>query len=1106
MIKKTNLNKKEKVARYALSLVGVTAAFILRITIVHFVGPGLPTYITFYPFIMFVAIFGGLGPGFLVTIVSAISIDYWLLLPLGILKFGNAADAVGLVFFVVMGVLISAVVDYYRRNQKKSMEAIRLANSYNRTLIEASLDPLVTISAEGKITDVNQSTSDVIGLSREELIGTDFSGYFTEPEKAREGYRQVFDKGFVSDYPLTIRHKDGKIIHVLYNASVYKDVNGNILGVFAAARNVTESNRLMRELKETKNLLDNILESSTKYSIIGKDLNYSIVSWNEGARRNYGYTAEEIMGKNSNILHTPEDIDSGAVDKTLKVAYEKGIAEAEFERVRKNGSRFIASVVVTRRNDNSGRPIGYLLISNDISEKKRAEEQVRQASQYARSLIEASLDPLVTISVNGKITDVNEATIKATGLFRENLIGTDFSDYFTEPQKAQAGYRQVFAKGFVTDYPLTIRHKDGRLMDVLYNATVYKDIQGNVLGVFAAARDVTAQKQASQYARSLIEASLDPLVTISADGKITDVNEATIKATGLSREKLIGTDFSNYFTEPQKAQAGYRQVFARGFVTDYPLTIRHKDGRLMDVLYNATVYKDNRGNVSGVFAAARDVTAQKQSAQYARSLIEASLDPLVTISAEGKITDVNEATIKATGLSRGELIDTDFSNYFTEPQKAQAGYRQVFAKGFVTDYPLTIRHKDGKLMDVLYNATIYKDTRGNVLGVFAAARDVTVQKQASQYARSLIEASLDPLVTISADGKITDVNEATIKATGLSREKLIGTDFSNYFTEPQKAQAGYRQVFARGFVTDYPLTIRHKDGRLMDVLYNATVYKDNRGNVLGVFAAARDVTAQKKAELELKRHRDNLELLVKERTFDLEESNSKLARSNENLEQFAYVASHDLQEPLRIMSSYSQLLERRYKNTLDKDADEFISFIVEAAGRMQRLITDLLAYSRLRHTELPMTVIDCNKLLSRVIDSMSLTIKEANAGVTYDKLPLVNGHEVNLMQLFQNLIGNALKFHSNEPPRVHISAKKTGGGWLFSVKDNGIGIELQYHDRIFMIFQRLHRKDEYAGTGIGLAICKKIVENHGGRIWVESDLNKGSTFHFTILTEEVKNG
>src|SRR5439155_1149384 len=319
------------------------------------------------------------------------------------------------------------------------------------------------------------------------------------------------------------------------------------------------------------------------------------------------------------------------------------------------------------------------------------------------------------------------------------------------------------------------------------------------------------------------------------------------------RVKQGGSPISVSLTE--QAGAGYREAFSKGSVTDYPLTIRHKDGRLTDVLYNATVYKDSQGKTLGIFAAARDVTEQKQASQYARSLIEASLDPLVTISPKGKITDVNEGSIKVTGVSREKLIGTDFSDYFTEPEKAREGYQQVFSKGSVTDYPLTIRHRKRRLTDVLYNASVYKDARGNVLGLFAAARDVTAQKHASQYARSLIDASLDPLVTISPEGKITDVNEASIKVTGVPSEKLIGTDFSDYFTEPNNAREGYKQVFVRVSVTDYALTIRHHNGTHTHVLYNASVYKDVNGNVLGVFAAARDVNAQKKAEAEVAEQR-----------------------------------------------------------------------------------------------------------------------------------------------------------------------------------------------------------------------------------------------------------
>ncbi|HEV3333980.1 MAG TPA: PAS domain-containing protein [Bryobacteraceae bacterium] len=619
-------------------------------------------------------------------------------------------------------------------------------------------------------------------------------------------------------------------------------------------------NSIVGTPQETVDFITNILESSTEYSVVAKDLEGKILLWNEGARRLYGYEPEEVVGvANSSILHTPEDILAGVPRQIMQTAIEQHKWEGTLTRQRKNGEQFLARVVITPRYDATGTPTGLLMISKDITGEVRI-------TQYARSLIESSLDPLVTISPEGKITDVNEATVKVTGVPRERLIGTDFSNYFTEPERARSGYREVFEKGFVTDYPLTIHHEGGRLTDVLYNASVYKDANGAVLGVFAAARDVTAQKQASQYARSLIEASLDPLVTISADGKITDVNEATVRVTGLAREKLIGTDFSNYFTEPEQARAGYRRVFEQGFVTDYPLTIRHEGGRLSDVLYNASEYKDAAGKVLGVFAAARDITAQKQASQYARSLIEASLDPLVTISPEGTITDVNEATVRVNGVPRTELIGTDFSNYFTAPDQAREGYRKVFEKGFVTDYPLTIRHASGKLTWVLYNASVYRDVKGHVLGVFASARDITAQKQASQYARSLIEASLDPLVTISPEGIITDVNEATVKVTGVSREKLIGTDFSNYFTEPDKARVGYREVFEKGFVTNYPLTIRQESGKLTDVLYNASIYRDTEGNPLGIFAAARDVTESRRVTREFTETKNFLDNILQSST------------------------------------------------------------------------------------------------------------------------------------------------------------------------------------------------------------------------------------------------
>ena len=223
-----------------------------------------------------------------------------------------------------------------------------------------------------------------------------------------------------------------------------------------------------------------------------------------------------------------------------------------------------------------------------------------------------------------------------------------------------------------------------------------------------------------------------------------------------------------------------------------------------------------------------------------------------------------------------------------------------------------------------------------------------------------------------------------------------------------------------------------------------------------------------------------------------------LARSNAELEQFAYVASHDLQEPLRMVASFSQLLAKRYQGKLDKDADEFIAFAVDGATRMQQLINDLLAYSRVGTRGKPPAPMDLNEVLAHAEANLNEAIRESGAVVTHGPLPTVDGDQVQMIQLFQNLLANAIKFRSQEPPRIQVSAQAQEGDWLLAVQDNGIGIAPEHQERIFAIFQRLHHRREYPGTGIGLALCKKIVERHGGRIWVDSIPGQGATFNFNI--------
>jgi light-regulated signal transduction histidine kinase (bacteriophytochrome) len=235
----------------------------------------------------------------------------------------------------------------------------------------------------------------------------------------------------------------------------------------------------------------------------------------------------------------------------------------------------------------------------------------------------------------------------------------------------------------------------------------------------------------------------------------------------------------------------------------------------------------------------------------------------------------------------------------------------------------------------------------------------------------------------------------------------------------------------------------------------------------------------------------------------LEEKARELERSNQELEQFAYVASHDLQEPLRMISSYTQLLARRYAEKLDQDGHEFVKFAVDGAARMQALINDLLAYSRVGTKAKAFAPVDTGEVLGRVLKNLEIAIQESRAQIKVDPLPAITGDGTQLTQLFQNLLGNAIKFSGEQPPAIQVSATRQPGDgperWRFEVTDQGIGIEPQHFDRIFVIFQRLHSREEYPGTGIGLAVCKKIVERHGGQIWVESKPGLGTTFHFTLL-------
>ena len=366
---------------------------------------------------------------------------------------------------------------------------------------------------------------------------------------------------------------------------------------------------------------------------------------------------------------------------------------------------------------------------------------------------------------------------------------------------------------------------------------------------------------------------------------------------------------------------------------------------------------------------------------------------------------------------------------------------------------------------------------------------------ANAYNRSLIEASLDPLVTIGPDGKITDVNAATEKITGHSREELIGTDFMDYFSEPDKAKAGYQKVFRDGFVHNYALEICDKDGHLTPVLYNASIYRDEAGQVIGVFAAARDITDRKRAEEEVRTLNAELEQRVVQRTTQLE-------AANKELEAFSYSVSHDLRAPLRAIDGFSRVILEDYTNKLDDEGKRYLNIIESNTKKMGQLIDDLLVFSRLGRQEIRVSEMNMGKLAKAVSEELKLAVPERKLKFTINTLIPAQGDKAMIRQVFVNLLSNAVKFtRPKERGVIEVDGRSEGNENVYTVKDNGVGFDMQYVNKLFGVFQRVHSAEEFEGTGVGLAIVQRIIHRHGGRVWAEGKVNEGATFYFTLLRE-----
>lgn len=523
----------------------------------------------------------------------------------------------------------------------------------------------------------------------------------------------------------------------------------------------------------------------------------------------------------------------------------------------------------------------------------------------------------------------------------------------------------------------------------------------------------------------------------------------------------------------------------------------------------------------------RQVLALQRSEQRLRLMVENL--PAGAIHVEGDTVLLNRATERLTGYSRDELTTLESWGRALHGERYdefRALYEDDRRQGFPAPRTVPVRRKDGEVRHVKFTAYAYEQ------GEVWLLNDVTEQRKAEEALRAAARqqaavaelgqmalAGTPPVELMnrmvgticqvlgvryclvlerSPEGRhlvarcgtgwreavsgctVAEADDSSYGSYALwAREPLIVTDFTRESRFPTPTL-----LVEHGVISGMSVTIPGEDtaiGLLGAYADEARPFSEDEAYFLQAMANVLATAMQRKAAEEA-----------------MTRQKEELARSNDELEKFAYVASHDLQEPLRMVSSYTQLLARRYQGRLDEDADEFIGYAVDGATQMQSLINDLLAYSRVGSRGREFTPISCEEVLERALTNLKLTIEDNGATISHDPLPTVTADASQMVQLLQNLIGNAIKFKGQSPPRVHLSAQVESGEWVFCVQDNGIGIDPQFAERIFVVFQRLHSRVDYPGTGIGLAICKRIVERHGGRIWVDSKPETGSRFYFTI--------
>ena len=595
--------------------------------------------------------------------------------------------------------------------------------------------------------------------------------------------------------------------------------------------------------------------------------------------------------------------------------------------------------------------------------------------------------------------------------------------------------------------------------------------------------------------RDFIENAAVAMHWMAEDGTILWANAAELQLLGYSRDEYVGHNILEFHVDEPAIVDILNRLKRDEELRGYEARLRCRDGSIRYAAINSRVYRQD-GRFIHTHCITFDITEQKKASELHAQLsaiVDSSDDAILSKDLNGTIQSWNRGAQRIFGYTVEEIVGKHISTLATPDRVDEIpNILERLVRGERIDHYETKRKtKDGRIVDISLSVSPIRDASGTIVGAVKVARDITGQKNLTEVQERLaaiVESSDDAIISKDLNGIIRSWNRGAERLFGYKPEEIIGKHIST-LAAPDRVDEipNILERLVRGERIDHYETKRKtKAGKIVTVSLTVSPIRNEKGAIIGASKVARDITARERQEQALR------------------EANDALTRANADLHQFAYSASHDLQEPLRMVSTYSELLKKEFGSKLGPSGDEYIAYTVQGASRMEQLLKDLRVYTLASTSgQDPAADIDANNSLDKVIAILGPAIKDCGACVTRTALPSVRVHEFQLEQLFQNLIGNSIRYRSGDPPRIHVAASRRGPDWLFSVEDNGIGIDPQYKEQIFELFKRLHSAAEYPGSGMGLAICKRIVERAGGRIWVESEPGRGSTFYFTIPSGDI---